>query len=57
MGDHLAVYVVSFIIKDTTYTARFASYIDTHLEIESEGMFQTKFSKTKEIISILPSRT
>ena len=29
-------------IKDTTYIARSASYIDLHLEIDSEGRLRTK---------------
>ena len=29
-------------IKNTTYTDRFASYVDLHIEIDSEGRLRTK---------------
>jgi hypothetical protein len=40
-------------IKDTTDTDRSASYLDLHLEIDSEGRLRTKLYD-KETISIFP---
>ena len=31
------IYPIEFEIKDTSYTDRYASYIDLHLEVDSEG--------------------
>jgi hypothetical protein len=39
------IYPIELEIKDTTYTNRSVSYLDQHLEIDSE---------TKEMISIFP---
>ena len=38
--DHICPIEVE--IKDTTYTDRSASYLDLHLEIDSEGRLRTK---------------
>ena len=38
--DH--IYLIELEIKDTTYTDRSASYLDLHLEIDSEGRLRTK---------------
>jgi hypothetical protein len=40
-------------IKDTTDTDRSASYLDLHLEIDSEGWLRTKHYD-KDMISIFP---
>jgi len=47
------IYPIELEIKDTTDTDRSASYLDLHLEIDSEGRLRTKFT-TKEMISIFP---
>ena len=39
------IYLIELGIKDTTVTDRFASYLDLHLEIDSEGSLRTKFNK------------
>ena len=39
--DHL--YPIELEIKDTTDTDRSASYLDLHLDINSEGWLKTKF--------------
>jgi hypothetical protein len=36
------IYPTELEIKDTTYTDRSASYLELHLEIDSEGWFRTK---------------
>jgi hypothetical protein len=36
------IYPIEFEIKDTTDTGRPASYLDIHLEIDSEGRLRTK---------------
>jgi len=36
------IYPIELEIKDTTHTARSASYLDLHLEIDSEGLSRTK---------------
>jgi hypothetical protein len=42
-GDFVdRVYPIEFEIKDTTDTDRSASYLDLHLEIDSEGRLRTK---------------
>jgi hypothetical protein len=42
-GDFLdRIYPIEFEIKDTTNTYRSASYLDLHLEIDSEGWLRTK---------------
>jgi hypothetical protein len=38
--DH--IYPINLEIKDATDTDRYASYIDIHLEIDSEGRLRTK---------------
>ena len=45
--DH--IYPIELEIKDTTYTDRSASYLDLHLEIDSEGRKERNFT-TKEMI-------
>jgi hypothetical protein len=53
-GDFVdRIYPIELEIKDTTDTDSSASYLDLHLEIDSEGRLRTKFY-TKEIISIFP---
>jgi hypothetical protein len=47
------IYPIELEIKDTTDTDRSASYLDLHLEIDSEGEYERKFT-TKEMISIFP---
>ena len=42
-GDFVdRIYPIELEIKDTTYTHRSASYLDLHLEIDSEGRLRTK---------------
>ena len=42
-GDFVdLIYPIEFEIKDTTDTDRSASYLDLHLEIDSEGRLRTK---------------
>ena len=42
-GDFVdRIYPIEVEIKDTTYTDRYASYLDLHLEIDSEGWLRTK---------------
>jgi hypothetical protein len=42
-GDFVdRIYSIELEIKDTTDTDRSASYIDLHLEIDSEGQLRTK---------------
>ena len=36
------IYPIELEIKDTTYTDRYVSYLDLHLEIDSEGQLRTK---------------
>ena len=49
--DH--IYPMEVEIKDTTDTYRSASYLDLHLEIDSEGRLRTKRYDI-EMISIFP---
>ena len=42
------IYPVELEIKDTTDTDRFASYLDLHLEIDSEGRLKTKSSDKRD---------
>jgi len=43
-GDFVdSIYPIELEIKDTTDTDRSASYLDIHLEIDSEGRLKTKF--------------
>jgi len=46
------IYPFELEIKDTTDTARSASYLDLNRGINSEGRLKTKLFTTKEIISI-----
>jgi hypothetical protein len=39
------IYPIEIEIKDTTDTDRFASYLDLHLEIDSEGRLRTYSGK------------
>ena len=42
-GDFVdPIYPIELEVKDTTYTDRSASYLDLHLEIDSEGRSRTK---------------
>ena len=36
------IYTIELEIKDTTYIDRYVSYLDLHLEIDSEGRLRTK---------------
>jgi len=37
-GDYAdRIYTTALEVRDTTYTARFASYVELHLEIDSNG--------------------
>ena len=47
-------YPIELEIKDTTDTDRSASYLDIHLEIDSEGRLRKQLFTTKEMISIFP---
>jgi hypothetical protein len=43
LGDFVdRIYPIELEIKDTTNTDRSASYLDLHLEIDSEGRLRTK---------------
>ena len=43
IGDFVdRIYPIELEINDTQYTDRYASYIDLHLQIESEGRKRTK---------------
>jgi hypothetical protein len=46
----LFIYPIELEIKDTTDTMRFASYLDLHIEIDSDDRTFT----TKEIITFFP---
>ena len=51
-GDFVdRIYPIELEIKDITDTDKSASYLDLHLEIDSDGRLKTKFT-TKEMISI-----
>ena len=53
-GDFVdRIYPIELEIKDTTYTDRSASYIDLHLEIDSEGRLRTKLYDKRDV-SIYP---
>ena len=55
-GDFVdRIYPTELEIMDTTDTdrSRSASYLELHLEIDSEGRLRTKFT-TKKMISIFP---
>ena len=58
-GDFVnRIYPIELEIKDTTDTDRSVSYLDLHLDIDSEGRLRTKLHDfTKEMISIFPSWT
>ena len=54
-GDSVdRIYPIELEIKDTTDTDRSASYLDLHLEIDSEGQLKKQNFTTKEMISIFP---
>jgi hypothetical protein len=45
-GDFVdRIYPIELEIKDTTDTDRSASYLDIHLELDSEGRLKTKLNK------------
>ena len=48
------IYPIDLEIKDTTDTDMSASYLDLHLEIDSEGAWLKTNYTTKNIISIFP---
>ena len=43
------IYPIALEIKDTTNTDRFASYLDLHLEIDSEGRLRTKLYDKRDV--------
>ena len=47
------IYPIEFEIKDTTDTDRCASYIDLHLEIDSEGRLRTKLYDKRDDFNFL----
>jgi hypothetical protein len=47
-GDFVDIYPIEFEIKDTAYTDRYASYIDLHIEIDSDGRLRTKLYQQKD---------
>jgi hypothetical protein len=49
----LFVSFCSFGIKNTTVTDRSASYLDLHLEIDSEGRLRTKFDDKRDDFNFL----
>jgi hypothetical protein len=53
LGDFVdRIYPNELAIKDTTYIARSASYIDLHLEIDSDGRLKTKLYDKRDESSI-----
>ena len=46
------IYPTELEIKDTTDTDRFASYLDLHLEIDSEGRLRTKLYDIRDDFDI-----
>jgi hypothetical protein len=44
------IYPIELDIKDFTYTAKPASYLDLHLEIDNEGRFRAKLDHKRDII-------
>jgi hypothetical protein len=46
--DRILVYPIDFEIKDTTYTARSASCLDIHPQIDNEGRLRTKLSDKRD---------
>ena len=52
-GDFLdRIYPIELEIKDTTDTDRSASYLDLHLEIDSEGRLRTKLYNKKRLFQL-----
>jgi hypothetical protein len=50
-GDFIdRIYPIELETKDTTDTDKSASYLDLHLEIDSEGRLKTNFYEKKEMI-------
>jgi hypothetical protein len=47
------IYPIELEIKDTTYTARSASYIDQLLKIDSEGRLRTKLYDKRDDFVLL----
>ena len=43
-----SIYTIELEIKDTTDTDRSASYLDLHLEIDSEGRLKTKLNDKRD---------
>jgi hypothetical protein len=51
-GDFVdLIYPIELAIKDTTDTDRSASYLDIHLEIDSEGRLRTKLCDKRDDFS------
>ena len=49
-GDFVdSIYPIELEIKDTTDTDKSASYLDRHLEIDSEGRLRTKLYDKREV--------
>jgi hypothetical protein len=54
--DH--IYPIELELKDTTDTDRSASYLDLHLEIDSEGRLRTKlYDKRDDFIFLIVNST
>jgi len=52
-GDFVdPIYPIELEIKDTTYTDMSASYLDQHLEIDSEGLLRTKLCDKRDDFNI-----
>jgi hypothetical protein len=45
------IYPIEIEIKDTTYTGRSASYLNLHLEIDSEDLLKTKLYDKRDYIN------
>ena len=51
LGDFVdCIYPIELDIKDFTYTAKPASYLDLHLQIDNEGRFRAKLDHKRDII-------
>jgi hypothetical protein len=47
-GEFTMIYPIELEIKDTTNTDKSASYLDLHLEIDSEGRLRTKLNAKRD---------
>ena len=50
--DRILVYHIDLEIKDTTYTARSASCLDIHPQIDNEGRLRTKLYDKRDDFNI-----